>query len=54
MYSRYKKNRIIKKLEKIDENNIFIEKNQYNEYNQISIMKKLCEIYERIINKFLI
>ncbi len=41
MYSRYKKNRKVCKLEKIDENIIFIEKNiEYNEYNQISIMKK--------------
>ena len=54
MYSQYKKKRIVFKLEKIDEDKIFIEKNnnkQYNEYNQISIIKKIYEIYLDVIKK---
>lgn len=54
MYSQYKKKRIVFKLDKIDEDKIFIEKNnnkQYNEYNQISIIKKIYEIYLDVIKK---
>ncbi len=43
------------KMERIDENSVFIEidqKPKYNEYNQINIIDKLQEIYVIII-KFL-
>jgi hypothetical protein len=49
---KYKKNKkIIHKLEKIDENKIFVEINnkKYNEYNQISIIEKINEIYNKIV-----
>jgi len=53
MYSHYKKKRRVCKLDKIDEENIYIEKNHsnyhYNEYNQISIMNKIYEIYLEVI-----
>ncbi len=49
----YKKHkRKIRLLEKIDENEIFIEinnKKKYNEYNQISIMEKIKELYIEIV-----
>jgi hypothetical protein len=48
----YKKNkRKIRLLEKIDENEIFVEINykKYNDYNQINIIKKIREIYINII-----
>jgi len=43
-----KKSIKMKKLERIDENRVFIERpimNKYNEYNQINIFEKLYEIY---------
>jgi hypothetical protein len=43
------------KMERIDENSVFIEINQktkYNEYNQVNIIDKLQEIYVIVI-KFL-
>jgi len=43
-----KKSIKMKKLERIDENQVFIERpkiNKYNEYNQINIFEKLYEIY---------
>lgn len=43
------------KMERIDENSVFIENDQkpkYNEYNQVNIIDKLQEIYVIII-KFL-
>jgi len=48
----YKKNkRKICLLEKIDENEIFIEINskKYNNYNQISIIEKIMEVYMNIV-----
>jgi hypothetical protein len=48
----YKKNkRKIRLLEKIDENEIFVEINykKYNDYNQINIIKKIKEIYINIV-----
>lgn len=38
----------MKKLERIDEDQVFVERpiiNKYNEYNQINIFEKLYEIY---------
>jgi hypothetical protein len=50
MYSNYKKKRKISKLEKIDEDKIFIEKKiEYNEYNQINIIEKIYELYNKFI-----
>ena len=50
MYSNYKKKRKISKLEKIDEDSIFIEKQvKYNEYNQINIIEKIYELYNKLI-----
>ena len=48
----------IKKMDKIDENNIYIEtvidnKNKYNSFNQINIIDKLYEYYVSFI-KFII
>jgi len=42
----FRKLKKIRKLDKIDENEIYFEKKQqiYNEYNQISIYKKVCEL----------
>jgi len=54
MYSQYKKKKIVLKLDKIDEDKIFIEKNinnKYNEYNQKNIIKKIYEIYLDVITK---
>jgi hypothetical protein len=48
----YKKNkRKICLLEKIDENEIFIEINseKYNNYNQISIIEKIMKVYMNIV-----
>ena len=48
----YKKNkRKIRLLEKIDENEIFVEINykKYNDYNQINIIEKIKEIYINIV-----
>jgi hypothetical protein len=48
----YKKNkRKIRLLEKIDENEIFVEINykKYNNYNQINIIEKIKEIYINIV-----
>lgn len=50
MYSNYKKKRKISKLEKIDEDSIFIEKQvKYNEYNQINIIEKIYDLYNKLI-----
>lgn len=44
-----KKNKKMTKMERIDEDSVFIEVNnnkpKYNEYNQINIMDKLHEFY---------
>jgi hypothetical protein len=54
MYLQNKKKRRLCKLDKIDEEKIYIEKKysnyHYNEYNQISIMNKIHEIYLKVIN----
>jgi hypothetical protein len=51
-----KKNKKMTKMERIDEDSVFIEvsnnKPKYNEYNQINIMDKLHEFYVIFI-KFL-
>jgi len=51
-----KKNKKMTKMERIDEDSVFIEvtnnKSKYNEYNQINIMDKLHEFYVTLI-KFL-
>lgn len=51
-----KKSKKMTKMERIDENSIFIEitnnKPKYNQYNQINIMDKLHELYVTLI-KFL-
>ena len=57
MYSFYKnKKRKIHILEKIEEEKIFLgineNKTEYNEYNQINIMKKLYELYIKFITNF--
>jgi hypothetical protein len=51
MYLHYKKKRRVCKLDKIDEENIYIEKihYKYNEYNQISIMDKMYDMYLKVI-----
>jgi|688.fasta_scaffold01450_34 hypothetical protein len=50
MYSNYIKKRKISKLEKIDEDSIFIEKQvKYNEYNQINIIEKIYDLYNKLI-----
>jgi hypothetical protein len=51
MYSQYKKKKIVLKLDKIDEDKIFIEKNINNKYNQKNIIKKIYEIYLDVITK---
>ena len=54
MYSNYKKKRKISKLEKIDEDSIFIEKQiEYNEYNQINIIEKIYELYNKLIKNIM-
>lgn len=54
MYSSFykKKNkRKLHKLDRIEEDKIYIEisKEEYNDYNQISIMKKIYELYLKIV-----
>lgn len=45
----FRKLKKIRKLAKIDENEVYFDKKQiYNEYNQINLYEKLCEL----INKF--
>jgi len=51
MYLHYKKKRRVFKLDKIDEEKIYIENihPKYNEYNQISIMDKMYDMYLKVI-----
>lgn len=47
-----KKKRLIK-MERIDENSVFIDikkKPKYNEYNQVNIIDKLQELYQIILS----
>lgn len=54
MYLYYKK-RKINKMDRIDEEKIYIEKNnyqKYNEYNQINIIEKIYDLYLKFIKIF--
>jgi hypothetical protein len=53
IYNKYKKKRNLKKLDKIDEDKIYVEKkdDKYNELNQINLWKKIYEIYLEVVKQ---